>query len=89
MNLSGRFIVLMPDTDIITVSQKIENENTRQKLVEIAKKNLPENTGAILRTSSENASEDEIKNDIEELYKTWGEIKKKATNSKNCTTIII
>ncbi len=88
INLSGRFIVLMPDTDIITVSQKIENENTRQKLVEIAKKNLPENTGAILRTSSENASEDEIKNDIEELYKTWGEIKKKATNSKTVPQLL-
>lgn len=82
INLSGRFIVLMPETNIITVSQKIEDESTKQKLIETVKKNLPENTGAILRTSSENASEEEIKRDIEELYEKWKEIKEKATNSK-------
>ena len=31
INLSGRFAVLMPDTKIITVSQKIENEGKRKK----------------------------------------------------------
>ena len=82
INLSGRFIVLMPETNIITVSQKIEDESIKQKLIETVKRNLPENTGAILRTSSENASEEEIKRDIEELYEKWKEIKKKATNNE-------
>ena len=30
INLSGRFVVLMPDTDIITISQKIEKQETRE-----------------------------------------------------------
>ena len=55
----------MPETEIITISQKIENKTIRNKLMEIAKNNLPENTGIILRTSSENASEEDIKKDIE------------------------
>lgn len=88
INLSGRFIVLMPETNIITVSQKIEDESIKQKLIETVKRNLPENTGAILRTSSENASEEEIKRDIEELYEKWKEIKEKATNSKDAPQLL-
>lgn len=88
INLSSRFVVLMPETDIVTVSQKIEDENMKKKLIEIAKKNLPENTGVILRTSSENASENEIKKDIEELYKKWEGIKEKAINSKTTPQLL-
>lgn len=88
INLSSRFVVLMPETDIVTVSQKIEDENMKKKLIEIAKKNLPENTGVILRTSSGNASENEIKKDIEELYKKWEGIKEKAINSKTTPQLL-
>ena len=88
INLSGRFAVLMPETEIITISQKIENKTTRNKLMEIAKNNLPENTGIILRTSSENASEEDIKNDIEELVEKWNTIKEKAQKSKNAPQLL-
>ena len=88
INLSGRFAVLMPETEIITISQKIENKTTRNKLMEIAKNNLPENTGIILRTSSENASEEDIKNDIEELVEKWNTIKEKAQKSKNTPELL-
>jgi len=88
INLSGRFVVLMPDTEIITISQKIENEQKKIELTEIAKRNLPENTGIILRTSSENASEEEIKRDIEELVKKWKSIKEKAEKSKDVPTLL-
>ena len=74
INLSGRFVVLMPETDIITISQKIENKETRERLLEIAKRNTPKNMGLILRTSSENIAEEEIKKDIEELVKKWESI---------------
>lgn len=79
INLSGRFAVLMPETDIITVSQKIEDEESRNKLLEIAKKNTPKGAGLILRTSSINATEEDIKKDIENLVKEWDKIKEKAS----------
>ena len=34
----------------------VENKEKRDKLLEIVKNNLPKNTGAILRTASENAT---------------------------------
>ena len=52
LTLAGRFTVLMPNTDIITISQKIENEAERKRLLEIARGILPENTGVVIRTAA-------------------------------------
>ena len=43
----------MPNTDIITVSQKIENKEEQKRLIELVKNNLSKNNGAIIRTSAE------------------------------------
>lgn len=74
INLSGRFAVLMPNCEIVTVSQKIEDLAERERLIKIAKKILKPNMGAILRTSSENMSETDIEKDIENLQEKWKEI---------------
>ncbi len=74
INLSSRFVVLMPNAPFITVSQKIEDEKKRENLKEIAKKYLPDNTGAIIRTVAENVTEEELKEDIEKTLKKWQQI---------------
>ena len=82
INLPGRFIALLPNTSFITVSQKIENEEERQRLIQIVRKNLPENMGAIIRTAGENRNEEEIKKDIEKLIIEWKNIQKSLKNNK-------
>lgn len=74
INLPGRFVVLMPDCEIVTVSQKIEDKGERERLLNLTKKYLTPNMGAILRTSSQNIKEEQIKQDIEELQKKWKDI---------------
>lgn len=76
LSINSRYIIFMPNTEIITVSKKIEKKQERERLIEIVKKYLPENCGAIIRTSAENINEDIIKNDIEVANKKWNEIKK-------------
>lgn len=88
INLPGRFAVLMPDCEIITVSQKIENAEKKEKLIKIAKQTLEKNMGAILRTSSQEASEELIKKDIEELQKKWKNIKEMAEEKKEGPVLI-
>ncbi len=82
INLPGRFVVFMPNSNFITVSQKIENQAEKERLIEIARKFLPENTGAIVRTSAENISEELIKEDLDLLLKKWKNIKKEFENHK-------
>ena len=43
----------MPETDIITVSQKIENEEEIKRLKNIAKRTLKGEFGIIIRTDAE------------------------------------
>ena len=80
INLPGRFSVFMPNSNFITVSQKIEDEKERQRLIEIAKTVLPKDTGAIIRTSGNGIKEDILKNDLESLIKKWKAIKEEYDN---------
>lgn len=82
INLPGRFVVFMPNSNFITVSQKIENEKEKQRLINIVKEILPEKTGAIVRTSSEGIDKESIKSDLEELIKKWKNIKKQYDEHK-------
>ena len=80
ITLPGKYIVLMPETNIITISQKIENDIEKQRLKEIVKNNLKENYGAIVRTEAENVAEELIKEDISDLLKLWQDIKNQYEN---------
>jgi len=74
ISLTGRFIVLLPNSPFITISQKITDEQERARLTEITKKYIPKDMGAIVRTVSNNAAEENIKNDIERMLEKWNKI---------------
>lgn len=74
ITLTNRFSVFMPNSNFITVSQKIEDSKERERLKEIVAKYLPEGSGAIIRTVAENKSEEEIKNDILKTIEKWKKI---------------
>ena len=57
----GNYIILMPNTDIVTVSQKISSEERKNKLKILMKSILPENFGAIVRTDAEEVTDEDIK----------------------------
>lgn len=73
INLPSKYIVLLPNTDIITVSSKIEDEKEQERLKELVRKNLSANNGAIVRTSAEGKTEEIIK-DIKNAEKKWTNI---------------
>ena len=63
----------MPNTDIITVSQKIEDKKEQQRLINLVKENLSEGNGAIIRTSAINKTEELIE-DIKYIENKWNNI---------------
>jgi len=77
ITLPGRYVVLMPGMEHIGVSRKIEDEEKRKQLKELATKIKPTGFGLIMRTVSEDASEEEIKRDIDFLLLLWDNIQKK------------
>ena len=88
IKLTGRQIVLLPTTDIITVSRKIENEKVKEKLIEIVAENLPKGIGAIIRTTASKATKTEIIDDIQRLVKDWNNIEKKVQNSDEVPVLL-
>lgn len=83
ISLTGRLCVLMINVEFITVSQKIENEEERKRLKQIASHILSkykEKYGVILRTGALGKKEEEIQEDIEELITLWKKIERTYKN---------
>ena len=74
IKIPGKYVILMPNTNIITISQKIQDEKEKSRLLKLMKKNLPENTGAIIRTAAEKKNDTEILKDLKLLESKWGKI---------------
>lgn len=82
INLPSKYIALMPNTDIITISQKIGDKKEQERLIKLVKENLSPENGAIIRTSAE-GKEQEIIEDIKNVEKRWKEIQTKFENNKS------
>ena len=83
IKLTGKYVILMPNTNIVTISQKIENDKERERLLEIVKNVLPENTGAIVRTAALKKNGEEIEKDLKQLVEKWKKIKAKFDKAPN------
>ncbi len=71
ISIPSRYFVLMPDTDIRTISQKIEREEEKERLNKIVNEILPRNYGAIVRTSALGKDKEELEKDLEKSIKIW------------------
>lgn len=74
ISLSGRFVVIMPNADFITISQKVEKEEEKERLKRIVKSILPKGYGAIVRTSALGKDELTIQKDIEQVIQKMTKI---------------
>ena len=79
INLPGKYIVLMPNTDIITVSQKIEDKKEQARLIQLVSENISSGNGAVIRTSAEGKKE-EIIEDIKRMEQKWKHILEDSKN---------
>ena len=91
INLPSKYIVLMPNTNIITVSQKIENSKEKERLYKLVKENINPKNGAVIRTAAEGKTEEVIE-DIKKVENIWNKIEKdyeEKVKSENAKTGII
>lgn len=82
ITLPGDYLVLMPNFEVVTVSQKISTEEEKDRLVNIIKNVIKPNFGVIIRTDAEGASEEDLINDLDNLVKMWKKIEKKAKSEE-------
>lgn len=84
VSIPSRFLVYMPGNETIGVSQKIDQEEERQRLKDIINKYASkfDPGGYIIRTVADGVSEEAIYKDMQFLQKLWGTLKENASNEK-------
>jgi ribonuclease G len=82
VTLAGRFIVLVPFSNKISISQKIKDYEERDRLRDIIKSILPKNFGVIIRTVAKNKKISEIDADLKDLLDRWRKMHKNLKNAR-------
>jgi ribonuclease G len=83
ISLPSRCLVLMEDgKDKVGVSKKIEDEQERKRLRDLAQKVKPDGFSLIVRTRAEGADVADFKHDIKFLMKMWRSIEGKRQQTK-------
>ena len=73
LSFTGRFLVLIPFSNKISVSQKIRSTEEKMRLRQLVDSIRPKNFGVIVRTSAENKRVAELNNEMNTLLKCWEE----------------
>jgi len=83
ISLAGKYSVLMPNTPKGGgISRKIINSDDRKKIRKILQEiDIPSTMGLIVRTAGLNKTKNELRKDVQNIIKTWEEIKKKTVMS--------
>lgn len=77
LSIAGRFVVLVPFSDVISISKKIRSNTERTRLKKIVEGIKPANFGVIIRTVSEQKGVAEIQKDLLDLISKWETFMKK------------
>jgi ribonuclease G len=75
ISLPGRNVVFMPTVSHIGISRRIAAERDRRRLRRLVEQMRPPGSGFIVRTVAENASNGQVKADMDYLLKLWANIK--------------
>jgi len=82
LSLPGRYVVLMPNADLVGVSRRIESKDERQRLKEVVTPLKPKGMGVIVRTAGEGMERKHFQADIKFLTKLWKKLSRKADKTK-------
>jgi ribonuclease G len=71
ISIAGRYLVMIPFSDKISVSSKIRSTEEKHRLKELMNSIKPKNFGVIIRTVAEGKTVADIESDLNELVKKW------------------
>ena len=71
LSLAGRYVVMVPFSDRVSVSQKIESKEEKDRLKRLVMSIKPKGFGIIVRTVAEGQKVAELDQDIQRLIAKW------------------
>lgn len=82
VTLAGRYLVLVPFSNKVSVSQKIRDNAERDRLVRLLNSIRPKNFGVIIRTVAENKKVAQLDQDLRDLLQKWDALHSNLRNAK-------
>lgn len=74
LTLPGRYMVLSPFSNLVSVSKKIESAEERKRLHTLAESIRPKNFGIIIRTAADGKKVQELHEEVMQLMAKWENI---------------
>ncbi len=82
ITIPSRYLVFMPSVEHVGVSQRIEDEQERERLKNLVQEYCSQDGGFILRTAAEGVQEKELISDAEFLRRLWSKIQERMKRQK-------
>lgn len=83
INLPGRYLALLPNSDYVGISRKIQDGASREKLQQVAVEICPAGMGIIMRTvAADEVQPDDLKRDIQYLLGVWRTVESRCKRGK-------
>lgn len=79
ISIPGRLLVYAPFESRLGISRKIDNQVERNRIKEIVRKIITRREGVIVRTVAADTSEDEFRNEYDQLKNLWRRIRRQAS----------
>ena len=82
ISLPGRYLVLVPNDNVVGVSRKIYNRKEKYRLKRVGRSFRRPGFGMVIRTAAEGKEEAELKADYDGLIKKWDALVKNMKSAK-------
>ncbi len=81
LSIAGRFVVLVPFSNRVSVSQKIRERDEKDRLKKLVRSIKPKGFGVIIRTVAKGQSAEELQSDLDNLVRKWSQLHKSIKRS--------
>ncbi|WP_010136135.1 Rne/Rng family ribonuclease [Ochrovirga pacifica] len=88
LSIAGRYLVLVPFSNRVSVSQKIEDPKEKDRLKKLAKSIKPKGFGLILRTVAKGKKVAELDKDLQNSLQRWVEMCERIPNTNTPSKVL-
>jgi len=88
LSFPGRYVVLVPFSNRVSISQKIQDREEKDRLKRLVKSIKPKGFGIIIRTVAEGKKVADLDKDIQKLMSRWQGMCKKLKNAQPPTRVL-
>ncbi len=89
LSIAGRYLVMVPFSERVSVSQKIESNEEKDRLKRLVKSIKPKGFGVIIRTVAEGKKVAELDKDLQNLLAKWSAMCKKLQRAPHPSKVLI